>query len=94
MRRPAWDEVQERQRRARERLDAERDALLAADPVRPANVWRVSGRRIDPPLWSETVCAGCGGRLILSYPGQRFHPEPCDPAPQGWTDEQLARWSR
>lgn len=45
-RRPAWDEVQERQRRARERLAAERAAARAAAPDRPTDVWRVSGQPV------------------------------------------------
>lgn len=46
-RRPAWDEVRERQRRASARLEAEREAAVAAAPDRPTDVWRVSGRPVE-----------------------------------------------
>lgn len=55
-RRPAWDEVQTRQRRARERLDAEHAAANVADPDRPRDVWRVSGRKVETPRpWLAVV---------------------------------------
>ncbi len=53
-RRPAWDEVQERQRRARAKLDAEHAAANAIDPDRPRDVWRKSGQPVEilrPELW-------------------------------------------
>ena len=38
------------------------------------------------------LCRACGERLILAYPGQRLHPNRCDPNPPTWTAEQLAVW--
>lgn len=45
-RRRAWDEVQEWQRRHQARLDTEREAADAADPGRPTDRWRISGRPV------------------------------------------------
>lgn len=61
-RRPAWDEVRERRRRDRARADAEHQAATAANPDRPTDVWRVSGRPvlILRPHLAPTVEAGRG----------------------------------
>jgi len=59
-RRPAWDEVQERQRRDRARVDAEHQAAAAATPDRPLDTWRKSGKPVQTlrpelsPLLEET----------------------------------------
>lgn len=46
-RRPAWDEVRWKQQRDRERVDAEHQAAVDAQPERPTNTWRVSGRPVE-----------------------------------------------
>lgn len=38
------------------------------------------------------TCTTCRRPLIPAYDGQTLHPEPCDPAPPGWTDAQLDEW--
>ena len=38
------------------------------------------------------ACTACHRPLIPAYPGQTLHPDPCDPAPPGWTAAQLAEW--
>lgn len=43
-------------------------------------------------ITDRTTCRACGRPLIAAYPDQTLHPDPCDPDPCGWTDEQLAEW--
>lgn len=61
----------------------------APGPTR-SGVAATSLRHTQPP-GAAALCRRCGTRLMACYPGQQFHPS-CDPAPPGWTPEQLARW--
>jgi hypothetical protein len=60
-RRPAWDEVQERQRRDRARVDAEHQAAVDAAPARPADTWRVCGEQLDAAVpGGGCTCSAAG----------------------------------
>lgn len=79
-RRPAWDEVQERQRRARAKLDAEHAAANAQDADRPRDRWRKSGQPVEvlrPELWPLVLLVvavlGAGWVLAAEADQQRRH---------------------